>query len=159
MNTMNYESLSSKSSHQHNKSPCHKTGTFSISLWVPEGTGSVNSRLYAINSTSLHPYQFIPNLTIHQPQPIINHSYSMSHNWRLRGTQPNSTKKIIACLSIARIGWITPIIMYNPTITILNVLIYIITLSSYYLCPAHETKHEVKHLPSQYLSSLLFFFN
>ena len=47
----------------------------------------------------------------------INHSNMMNHNWRLQGTLTNSTTKIIACSSIAQKGWITAIIMCNPTIT------------------------------------------
>eukprot|EP00069_Balaena_mysticetus_P007433 bmy_20925T0 len=94
----------------------------------------MNSRPDAINVTKLHPYR-------------LSHTH---------------LEKITASSSIAHIGCITAIIMYIPIITILNILIYIITtLSSYYLCPDHVLQeyhyhtHEIKHLPSQSLSSPL----
>lgn len=101
--------------------PSFGIGVMLTQRWVEKGSWhSMNSRLDAIQVKTCTPISLKPNFTIHQPKYTINHSYIMNHNWRLLGTQPNSTTKIIACLSIAHTGYITAIIMYNPNITILN---------------------------------------
>ena len=68
------------------------------------------------------------------------------HRWRLQGTQPSSTIKIMACLSIVHIGGITATAMNNPTITILNALICIITLLTIYAQLMYQNSIMITHM-------------
>ena len=123
MNTITSKNFQSNCIHHSNNSFCHKIRTFPIlflSAWS-NTRQSMNSRPPAINMTDLY-----PNLNTHQPKYNVSHNNIINHSWRLQGTQPKTTTKIMACSSIAHLRWITTITMHMLTITILNELIYII---------------------------------
>lgn len=55
------------------------------------------------------------------------------------GLNQTQTRKILAYSSIAHIGWIISILPYNPSLTILNLLIYIIiTIPIFLIFHAHS---------------------
>ncbi|MWQ56524.1 hypothetical protein GHI55_11605, partial [Glaesserella parasuis] len=57
-------------------------------------------------------------------------------------------RKIIAYSSIAHIGWITAIMVYNPTIALLNLIIYILlttTTFSVFMLNSSTTTLSLSH--------------
>lgn len=96
------KSLINPSIHHHNNSPCHKIRTLRISLLSAWSNQAFHEQqVMRLMQQTCTPISSITNLTIHHPTHTINHNYIMNHNWRLRGTQPNPTTKIIACSFIS----------------------------------------------------------
>lgn len=106
-----------------------KLGLSPFHFWVPEVTQGIplSSGLILLTWQKLAPlsvlYIISPNINSDLLLTISILSILIGGWGGLNQTQ---LRKIIAYSSIAHIGWITTILIYNPTITLLNLTIYII---------------------------------
>ena len=114
-----------------------KLGLSPFHFWVPEVTQGVSLTSGIILLTW---QKIAPISVLYQISPSINTDLLMLiaftsvlvGGWG--GLNQTQLRKIIAYSSIAHIGWITAIIVYNPTIIVLNLALYIlITLSTFIL--------------------------
>nr|AZF99057.1 NADH dehydrogenase subunit 2 [Elasmotherium sibiricum]AZF99083.1 NADH dehydrogenase subunit 2 [Elasmotherium sibiricum]AZF99096.1 NADH dehydrogenase subunit 2 [Elasmotherium sibiricum] len=114
-----------------------KLGLSPFHFWVPEVTQgiSLTSGLILLTWQKLAPmsilYQIAPSLNLDMLLTTAMLSILVGGWGGLNQTQ---LRKIMAYSSIAHMGWMTAILMYNPTMTMLNMLIYIImTLTTFML--------------------------
>lgn len=110
-----------------------KLGIAPFHFWVPEVTQGIplSSGLILLTWQKLAPisvlYQISPSINLDIILAISILSIIIGGWGGLNQTQ---LRKIIAYSSIAHIGWITAVLPYNPTITLLNLVIYIIITST-----------------------------
>lgn len=110
-----------------------KLGIAPFHFWVPEVTQGIplSSGLILLTWQKLAPisvlYQIFPSINLNIILTISILSIIIGGWGGLNQTQ---LRKIIAYSSIAHIGWITAVLPYNPTITLLNLIIYIIITST-----------------------------
>lgn len=110
-----------------------KLGIAPFHFWVPEVTQGIplSSGLILLTWQKLAPisvlYQIFTSINLNIIITISILSI-MIGGWG--GLNQTQLRKIIAYSSIAHIGWITAILPYNPTITLLNLIIYIIITST-----------------------------
>nr|YP_010758124.1 NADH dehydrogenase subunit 2 [Macroscelides flavicaudatus]WEW63434.1 NADH dehydrogenase subunit 2 [Macroscelides flavicaudatus] len=106
-----------------------KLGMSPFHFWVPEVLQSTS----LMAGTILLTWQKLAPLSImYQIAPSMNYYILMSSamtsiilgGWG--GLNQTQLRKIMAYSSIAHMGWMTAIITYNPSITLLNLMIYII---------------------------------
>nr|WEV90756.1 NADH dehydrogenase subunit 2 [Tapirus pinchaque] len=107
-----------------------KLGLSPFHFWVPEVTQgiSLTSGLILLTWQKLAPMSIL-----YQISPSINPSMLLTAailsimvgGWG--GLNQTQLRKIMAYSSIAHMGWMTAILIYNPTMTMLNMLIYIMT--------------------------------
>nr|ATP85001.1 NADH dehydrogenase subunit 2 [Bradypus torquatus] len=107
-----------------------KLGLTPFHFWVPEV--SQGTSLFS-GMTLLTWQKLAPTLILYQITTSINHTLLltmatlsiMMPGWgALNQTQ---LRKIMAYSSITHMGWMTTITVYNPTLTILNLTIYLLT--------------------------------
>nr|AUT80955.1 NADH dehydrogenase subunit 2 [Prionailurus planiceps] len=120
-----------------------KLGLAPFHFWVPEVTQGISMSSGLILLT----WQKIAPLSIlHQISPTINPNLLLTMSimsvmiggWG--GLNQTQLRKIMAYSSIAHMGWMTAIMMYNPTMMILNLTIYIImTLTTFMLFMHNST--------------------
>lgn len=114
-----------------------KLGLTPFHLWVPEVTQgvSLSSGLVLLTWQKLAPLTILYIIT-----PLTNTTLLIVMSllsiavggWG--GLNQTQLRKILAYSSIAHIGWIVSVLVYNPTITLLNLLIYIpITTTAFIL--------------------------
>lgn len=114
-----------------------KLGLSPFHFWVPEVTQgiSLSSGMILLTWQKIAPisvlYQISPSINTDLITLVALASVLIGGWGGLNQTQ---LRKIIAYSSIAHIGWIAAIIIYNPTIIFLNLSLYIlITLSTFIL--------------------------
>nr|AGC96581.1 NADH dehydrogenase subunit II [Miniopterus cf. arenarius VG-2013]AGC96582.1 NADH dehydrogenase subunit II [Miniopterus cf. arenarius VG-2013]AGC96584.1 NADH dehydrogenase subunit II [Miniopterus cf. arenarius VG-2013] len=114
-----------------------KLGLSPFHFWVPEVTQGVplSSGLILLTWQKLAPLS-----VLYMIAPCINHHIILTMSlvsilvggWG--GLNQTQLRKIMAYSSIAHMGWMTAVLTYNPTMTLLNLFIYILmTLTTFML--------------------------
>nr|YP_009687828.1 NADH dehydrogenase subunit 2 [Miniopterus fuliginosus]QDX17073.1 NADH dehydrogenase subunit 2 [Miniopterus fuliginosus] len=114
-----------------------KLGLAPFHFWVPEVTQGIplSSGLILLTWQKLAPLSILYMIT-----PCINHHMILTMSltsiliggWG--GLNQTQLRKIMAYSSIAHMGWMTAVLTYNPTMMLLNLLIYILmTLTTFML--------------------------
>nr|YP_010037210.1 NADH dehydrogenase subunit 2 [Viverra zibetha]QQW47947.1 NADH dehydrogenase subunit 2 [Viverra zibetha] len=114
-----------------------KLGLAPFHFWVPEVTQgvSLSSGMILLTWQKIAPlsvlYQISPTINPNLLLPMAILSVLIGGWGGLNQTQ---LRKIMAYSSIAHMGWMTAILLYNPTMMFLNLIIYIImTLTTFML--------------------------
>nr|YP_009048732.1 NADH dehydrogenase subunit 2 [Genetta servalina]AIC36992.1 NADH dehydrogenase subunit 2 [Genetta servalina] len=120
-----------------------KLGLAPFHFWVPEVTQgiSLSSGMILLTWQKIAPlsvlYQISPTINPNLLLPMATLSVLVGGWGGLNQTQ---LRKILAYSSIAHMGWMTAILLYNPTMMILNLTIYIImTLTTFMLFMLNST--------------------
>nr|APD80875.1 NADH dehydrogenase subunit 2 [Stenella attenuata]APD81174.1 NADH dehydrogenase subunit 2 [Stenella attenuata] len=106
-----------------------KLGLSPFHFWVPEVTQGIplSTGLILLTWQKLAPisilYQISPSINLHL---MITMSFLSILIGGWGGLNQTQLRKIMAYSSIAHMGWMTTILLYNPTLTLLNLLIYIV---------------------------------
>nr|WRK84339.1 NADH dehydrogenase subunit 2 [Equus asinus] len=119
-----------------------KLGLTPFHFWVPEVTQgiSLTSGLILLTWQKLAPmsilYQISPsiNLNILLTMAVLS---VLVGGWG--GLNQTQLRKIMAYSSIAHMGWMTAILVYNPTLTMLNMLIYIMMTLTMFMLFIHSS--------------------
>uniref|UniRef100_A0A0S2LSA2 NADH-ubiquinone oxidoreductase chain 2 n=1 Tax=Equus asinus TaxID=9793 RepID=A0A0S2LSA2_EQUAS len=119
-----------------------KLGLTPFHFWVPEVTQgiSLTSGLILLTWQKLAPmsilYQISPsiNLNILLTMAVLS---ILVGGWG--GLNQTQLRKIMAYSSIAHMGWMTAILVYNPTLTMLNMLIYIMMTLTMFMLFIHSS--------------------
>nr|AMR57240.1 NADH dehydrogenase subunit 2 [Equus caballus] len=114
-----------------------KLGLTPFHFWVPEVTQgiSLTSGLILLTWQKLAPmsilYQISPSISLNILLTMAVLSILVG-GWS--GLNQTQLRKIMAYSSIAHMGWMTAVLVYSPTLTMLNMLIYIMmTLTMFML--------------------------
>nr|BBE28371.1 NADH dehydrogenase subunit 2 [Tragulus javanicus] len=113
-----------------------KLGMAPFHFWVPEVTQGIplSSGLILLTWQKLAPisvlYQITPSINLNMMLTLSALSI-MIGGWG--GLNQTQLRKIMAYSSIAHMGWMMTILLYNPTITLLNLTIYIIMTSTMFM--------------------------
>nr|Q330F2.1 RecName: Full=NADH-ubiquinone oxidoreductase chain 2; AltName: Full=NADH dehydrogenase subunit 2 [Cardioderma cor]AAS91405.1 NADH dehydrogenase subunit 2 [Cardioderma cor] len=113
-----------------------KLGLSPFHFWVPEVTQGVPllSGLILLTWQKLAPlsvlYQTSPSLNLNLLLAMATVSVAVGGWGGLNQTQ---LRKILAYSSIAHMGWMTIILTYNPTLTLLNLLLYILMTATTFM--------------------------
>nr|AZQ08284.1 NADH dehydrogenase subunit 2 [Rhynchocyon udzungwensis] len=107
-----------------------KLGMAPFHFWVPE---TLQGSPLSSGILILTWQKLAPLCILYMISPFINHYLVMITammsifigGWG--GLNQTQLRKIMAYSSIAHMGWMTAIIIFNPTMTLLNLIIYIIT--------------------------------
>nr|YP_010037106.1 NADH dehydrogenase subunit 2 [Genetta genetta]QQW47713.1 NADH dehydrogenase subunit 2 [Genetta genetta] len=120
-----------------------KLGLAPFHFWVPEVTQgiSLSSGMILLTWQKIAPlsilYQISPTINPNLLLPMATLSVLIGGWGGLNQTQ---LRKILAYSSIAHMGWMSTILLYNPTMMILNLTIYIImTLTTFMLFMLNST--------------------
>nr|YP_008578441.1 NADH dehydrogenase subunit 2 [Pteronotus rubiginosus]AAS91438.1 NADH dehydrogenase subunit 2 [Pteronotus parnellii]CDF66057.1 ND2 [Pteronotus rubiginosus] len=119
-----------------------KLGLSPFHFWVPEVTQGVplSAGLILLTWQKLAPlavlYTIAPSIN---PELLITLSMIsvMIGGWG--GLNQTQLRKIMAYSSIAHMGWMTAILTYNPTMTILNLIIYILMTTTMFMLLIHTS--------------------
>nr|AFQ41572.1 NADH dehydrogenase subunit 2 [Equus quagga chapmani] len=119
-----------------------KLGLTPFHFWVPEVTQgiSLTSGLILLTWQKLAPmsvlYQISPsiNLNILLTMAVLS---ILVGGWG--GLNQTQLRKIMAYSSIAHMGWMTAVLVYNPTLTMLNMLIYIMMTLTMFMLFIHSS--------------------
>nr|QWY23639.1 NADH dehydrogenase subunit 2 [Equus sp.] len=119
-----------------------KLGLTPFHFWVPEVTQgiSLTSGLILLTWQKLAPmsilYQISPsiNLNILLTMAVLS---ILVGGWG--GLNQTQLRKIMAYSSIAHMGWMTAVLVYNPTLTMLNMLIYIVMTLTMFMLFIHSS--------------------
>nr|AIG23241.1 NADH dehydrogenase subunit 2 [Microperoryctes longicauda] len=104
-----------------------KLGLAPFHFWVPEVTQGIplTSGMILLTWQKIAPtsilYQISPSLNMNM-LAVLAISSTLLGGWG--GLNQTHLRKILAYSSIAHMGWMTLIVLINPTLTILNLLIY-----------------------------------
>nr|YP_778748.1 NADH dehydrogenase subunit 2 [Arctocephalus townsendi]CAJ56937.1 NADH dehydrogenase subunit 2 [Arctocephalus townsendi] len=114
-----------------------KLGMAPFHFWVPEVTQGtpLSSGMILLTWQKIAPlsvlYQVAPSIN---PNLLITMAIASVLVGGWGGLNQTQLRKILAYSSIAHMGWITIIVMYNPTLMLLNLTIYItMTLGTFML--------------------------
>nr|YP_778722.1 NADH dehydrogenase subunit 2 [Phocarctos hookeri]ANN02982.1 NADH dehydrogenase subunit 2 [Phocarctos hookeri]CAJ56911.1 NADH dehydrogenase subunit 2 [Phocarctos hookeri] len=114
-----------------------KLGMAPFHFWVPEVTQGtpLSSGMILLTWQKIAPlsvlYQIAPSIN---PNLLITLAIASVLVGGWGGLNQTQLRKILAYSSIAHMGWITIIMMYNPTLMLLNLMIYItMTLGTFML--------------------------
>nr|AMM04969.1 NADH dehydrogenase subunit 2 [Arctocephalus forsteri] len=114
-----------------------KLGMAPFHFWVPEVTQGtpLSSGMILLTWQKIAPlsvlYQITPSTN---PNLLITMAIASMLVGGWGGLNQTQLRKILAYSSIAHMGWITIIVMYNPTLMLLNLMIYItMTLGTFML--------------------------
>nr|AMM05268.1 NADH dehydrogenase subunit 2 [Arctocephalus forsteri] len=114
-----------------------KLGMAPFHFWVPEVTQGtpLSSGMILLTWQKIAPlsvlYQITPSTN---PNLLITLAIASMLVGGWGGLNQTQLRKILAYSSIAHMGWITIIVMYNPTLMLLNLMIYItMTLGTFML--------------------------
>nr|AXF46891.1 NADH dehydrogenase subunit 2 [Rucervus duvaucelii branderi] len=128
-----------------------KLGMAPFHFWVPEVTQGIplSSGLILLTWQKLAPmsvlYQIFPSINLNMILTISILSI-MIGGWG--GLNQTQLRKIMAYSSIAHMGWMTAVLPYNPTMTLLNLIIYIImtsTMFSLFMANSTTTTLSLSH--------------
>nr|QCL17407.1 NADH dehydrogenase subunit 2 [Strigocuscus celebensis] len=126
-----------------------KLGLAPFHFWVPEVTqgipltsGMILLTWQKIAPTSLM-YQISPCLNM-KILTILALSSTLLGGWG--GLNQTHLRKILAYSSITHMGWMTIIILINPTLTLLNLMIYITTTLTLFLTLNYSSITKIKSL-------------
>nr|QWS06092.1 NADH dehydrogenase subunit 2 [Equus dalianensis] len=119
-----------------------KLGLTPFHFWVPEVTQGISlmSGLILLTWQKLAPmsilYQISPsiNLNILLTMAVLS---ILVGGWG--GLNQTQLRKIMAYSSIAHMGWMTAVLAYNPTLTMLNMLIYIMMTLTMFMLFIHSS--------------------
>nr|WHS25932.1 NADH dehydrogenase subunit 2 [Equus asinus]WHS25958.1 NADH dehydrogenase subunit 2 [Equus asinus] len=119
-----------------------KLGLTPFHFWVPEVTQGISlmSGLILLTWQKLAPmsilYQISPsiNLNILLTMAVLS---ILVGGWG--GLNQTQLRKIMAYSSIAHMGWMAAILVYNPTLTMLNMLIYIMMTLTMFMLFIHSS--------------------
>nr|ATP01273.1 NADH dehydrogenase subunit 2 [Chaerephon plicatus] len=113
-----------------------KLGLAPFHFWVPEVTQGIplSSGLILLTWQKLAPLTVLYTIS-----PIINLNLLLTMSlasiaiggWG--GLNQTQLRKIMAYSSIAHMGWMTAILIYNPTMTLLNLVIYILMTTTMFM--------------------------
>nr|QUQ06806.1 NADH dehydrogenase subunit 2 [Giraffa giraffa angolensis] len=113
-----------------------KLGMAPFHFWVPEVTQGIPllSGLILLTWQKLAPmsvlYQIFPSINLNMILTLSIISI-MIGGWG--GLNQTQLRKIMAYSSIAHMGWMTAVLLYNPTMMVLNLIMYIITTSTMFM--------------------------
>nr|ACY36680.1 NADH dehydrogenase subunit 2 [Crocidura beatus] len=113
-----------------------KLGLAPFHFWVPEVTQgvSLNSGLILLTWQKIAPltllYQIYPSINTNLLL-LMSLTSIMIGGWG--GLNQTQLRKIMAYSSIAHMGWMMTILIYNPNLSLLNLLIYIFMTSSMFM--------------------------
>nr|ACY36679.1 NADH dehydrogenase subunit 2 [Crocidura beatus] len=113
-----------------------KLGLAPFHFWVPEVTQgvSLNSGLILLTWQKIAPltllYQIYPSINTNLLL-LMSLTSIMIGGWG--GLNQTQLRKIMAYSSIAHMGWMMTILIYNPDLSLLNLLIYIFMTSSMFM--------------------------
>nr|YP_007626070.1 NADH dehydrogenase subunit 2 [Dorcatragus megalotis]AEP21274.1 NADH dehydrogenase subunit 2 [Dorcatragus megalotis] len=113
-----------------------KLGMAPFHFWVPEVTQGIplSSGLILLTWQKLAPmsvfYQISHSINLNLILTLSMLSI-MIGGWG--GLNQTQLRKIMAYSSIAHMGWMTAVLLYNPTMTLLNLIIYIIMTSTMFM--------------------------
>nr|AIG23657.1 NADH dehydrogenase subunit 2 [Spilocuscus maculatus] len=126
-----------------------KLGLAPFHFWVPEVTqgipltsGMILLTWQKIAPTSLM-YQISPSLNM-KILIILAFSSTLLGGWG--GLNQTHLRKILAYSSIAHMGWMTIIMLINPTLMLLNLIIYITATLTLFLTLNHSSITKIKSL-------------
>nr|YP_009424256.1 NADH dehydrogenase subunit 2 [Sundasciurus brookei]ARH02623.1 NADH dehydrogenase subunit 2 [Sundasciurus brookei] len=113
-----------------------KMGLAPFHLWVPEVTQGtpLMSGLILLTWQKIAPISIMSQVTQSINPPLLTSMAILSilmGGWG--GLNQTQLRKILAYSSIAHMGWMMAVILYNPTLTMLNLIIYIILTISMFL--------------------------
>nr|QLD22113.1 NADH dehydrogenase subunit 2 [Guerlinguetus aestuans] len=136
-----------------------KMGLAPFHLWVPEVTQGIP----LMSGLILLTWQKIAPISImFQIAPSINYTLIMIMalmsillgGWG--GLNQTQLRKILAYSSIAHMGWMMAIISFDPTLSILNLLIYIVLTINMFMLLYYNKKTSTLSLSSSWNKSPLF---
>nr|QLD21684.1 NADH dehydrogenase subunit 2 [Guerlinguetus brasiliensis] len=136
-----------------------KMGLAPFHLWVPEVTQGIP----LMSGLILLTWQKIAPISImFQIAPSINYTLIMIMalmsillgGWG--GLNQTQLRKILAYSSIAHMGWMMAIISFDPTLSILNLLVYIVLTTNMFMLLYHNKKTSTLSLSSSWNKSPLF---
>nr|YP_009057564.1 NADH dehydrogenase subunit 2 [Giraffa camelopardalis]QUQ06286.1 NADH dehydrogenase subunit 2 [Giraffa camelopardalis antiquorum]AEP21456.1 NADH dehydrogenase subunit 2 [Giraffa camelopardalis]QUQ06299.1 NADH dehydrogenase subunit 2 [Giraffa camelopardalis antiquorum]QUQ06312.1 NADH dehydrogenase subunit 2 [Giraffa camelopardalis antiquorum]QUQ06325.1 NADH dehydrogenase subunit 2 [Giraffa camelopardalis antiquorum] len=113
-----------------------KLGMAPFHFWVPEVTQGIplSSGLILLTWQKLAPmsvlYQIFPSINLNMILTLSIISI-MIGGWG--GLNQTQLRKIMAYSSIAHMGWMTAVLLYNPTMMVLNLIMYIIMTSTMFM--------------------------
>nr|Q330A3.1 RecName: Full=NADH-ubiquinone oxidoreductase chain 2; AltName: Full=NADH dehydrogenase subunit 2 [Paranyctimene raptor]AAS91454.1 NADH dehydrogenase subunit 2 [Paranyctimene raptor] len=113
-----------------------KLGLAPFHFWVPEVTQGIqlSSGLILLTWQKLAPmsilYQISPTINLHLLL-LMSLTSILIGGWG--GLNQTQLRKIMAYSSIAHMGWMTTIMIYNPTMALLNLTIYIILTTTTFM--------------------------
>nr|YP_010597248.1 NADH dehydrogenase subunit 2 [Trichosurus caninus]WAK99041.1 NADH dehydrogenase subunit 2 [Trichosurus caninus] len=126
-----------------------KLGLAPFHFWVPEVTQGIplTSGMLLLTWQKIAPmslmYQISPSLNM-KILVILAFSSTLLGGWG--GLNQTHLRKILAYSSIAHMGWMTIIILINPTLTLLNLIIYIVATLTLFLALNHSSITKIKSL-------------
>nr|YP_009911553.1 NADH dehydrogenase subunit 2 [Hadrosciurus spadiceus]QLD22243.1 NADH dehydrogenase subunit 2 [Hadrosciurus spadiceus] len=135
-----------------------KMGLAPFHLWVPEVTQGIS----LMSGLILLTWQKIAPISImFQIAPSINYTLIMAMSlmsvllggWG--GLNQTQLRKIMAYSSIAHMGWMMAIISFDPTLSILNLLIYIMLTTNMFMLLYYNKKMTTLSLSSSWNKSPL----
>nr|QLD22295.1 NADH dehydrogenase subunit 2 [Hadrosciurus spadiceus] len=135
-----------------------KMGLAPFHLWVPEVTQGIS----LMSGLILLTWQKIAPISImFQIAPSINYTLIMAMSlmsvllggWG--GLNQTQLRKIMAYSSIAHMGWMVAIISFDPTLSILNLLIYIMLTTNMFMLRYYNKKMTTLSLSSSWNKSPL----
>nr|QLD22282.1 NADH dehydrogenase subunit 2 [Hadrosciurus spadiceus] len=135
-----------------------KMGLAPFHLWVPEVTQGIS----LMSGLILLTWQKIAPISImFQIAPSINYTLIMAMSlmsvllggWG--GLNQTQLRKIMAYSSIAHMGWMMAIISFDPTLSILNLLIYIMLTTNMFMSLYYNKKMTTLSLSSSWNKSPL----
>nr|QLD22022.1 NADH dehydrogenase subunit 2 [Guerlinguetus aestuans] len=136
-----------------------KMGLAPFHLWVPEVTQGIP----LMSGLILLTWQKIAPISImFQIAPSINYTLIMIMalmsillgGWG--GLNQTQLRKILAYSSIAHMGWMMAIISFDPTLSILNLLVYIVLTTNMFVLLYYNKKTSTLSLSSSWNKSPLF---
>nr|QLD21736.1 NADH dehydrogenase subunit 2 [Guerlinguetus brasiliensis]QLD21762.1 NADH dehydrogenase subunit 2 [Guerlinguetus brasiliensis] len=136
-----------------------KMGLAPFHLWVPEVTQGIP----LMSGLILLTWQKIAPISImFQIAPSINYTLIMIMalmsillgGWG--GLNQTQLRKILAYSSIAHMGWMMAIISFDPTLSILNLLVYIVLTTNMFMLLYYNKKTSTLSLSSSWNKSPLF---
>nr|AAS91390.1 NADH dehydrogenase subunit 2 [Hipposideros sp. JMW-2004a] len=113
-----------------------KLGLSPFHFWVPEVTQGIplSSGMILLTWQKLAPlsilYQISHSINL-DLLLLISMLSIIIGGWG--GLNPTQLRKILAYSSIAHMGWMTPILAYNPTMTLLNLTLYILMTATTFM--------------------------
>nr|YP_010574421.1 NADH dehydrogenase subunit 2 [Dipodomys merriami]UZH94515.1 NADH dehydrogenase subunit 2 [Dipodomys merriami] len=113
-----------------------KLGLAPFHLWVPEVTQGIPllSGLALLTWQKLAPISILYQLSPYMEKNLVMCMATLSillGGWG--GLNQTQLRKIMAYSSIAHMGWMTAVMMYNPSIMLLNLIIYIFLTTTLFI--------------------------